>query len=765
MLRFVFFAVLVGVVPAGPGFGGEPFGEVLPSRDGGVVLWWCSSGWKVAPDQAAPEAKGDSILIRAARGEVEAAQLVFRPGRDLGAVSPYMTELEGPGGAVIPKENVEVLKVGYVTTKIATDKSARVGDWPDPLPPFDLIRLKANRNHPLWIRVKVPKDAPAGVYKGRVGLLTYGIFWDAPLAVEVYDFDLPERMTCTTAFGFSTGNVWRYQNLKTDAQKRQVLDKYWANFSAHHISPYNLAPLDSIRTTWPAVKPPPSRWANWEGLRIVDNETHSGNGAMLIYDDNKEQSVAAVYKPLITIPKGGLRLKFWYRTAVPSHRFAVTFNHYDADGKWIYGGNNDMKISGDGTWQEFDKVITSFAKNAKSVRFTIRGALWTEDGRETGLMWFDEVSITDPKTKAEFIEGGDFDNEKRTKLVAPAEELKVKLDFAAWDKAMKRAIDHYKFNSFRQSIPGIGGGTFHAQRPPSLLGFAETDPEYPILFDSFCSQLEEHLAAMGWLDEAYVYWFDEPSPDQYGFVMNGFEKLKRSCPRIARMLTEQPETKLAGGPNIYCVISNLYRHEAAQERRAFGDKFWWYICTGPKAPYCTLFIDHPGTELRVWLWQTWKRNIEGILVWQTNYWTSSAAYPDPASPQNPYADPMGWVSGYSTPKGNKRPWGNGDGRFIYPPEAAADAHPEKPVLDGPVDSIRWEMLRDGIEDYEYLAILKRLIEQKKDKLSASQRKRFTALLEVPDSITKSMTSFTKDPAPIEARRNEIARAIEGVLHE
>ena len=121
---------------------------------------------------------------------------------------------------------------------------------------------------------------------------------------------------------------------------------------------------------------------------------------------------------------------------------------------------------------------------------------------------------------------------------------------------------------------------------------------------------------------------------------------------------------------------------------------------------------------------------------------------------------MGWVSGYSTPAGQKSPWGNGDGRFVYPPEAAADAHPPGPVLEGPVDSIRWEMLRDGIEDYEYLAILKRLIEQKKGKLSASQRKRLASLLEVPDSITKSMTSFTKDPAPIEARRNEIACAIE-----
>ena len=121
---------------------------------------------------------------------------------------------------------------------------------------------------------------------------------------------------------------------------------------------------------------------------------------------------------------------------------------------------------------------------------------------------------------------------------------------------------------------------------------------------------------------------------------------------------------------------------------------------------------------------------------------------------------MGWTSGYSTPAGVKRPWGNGDGRFIYPPEAAADGTQDEAVLDGPVDSIRWEMLRDGIEDYEYLAVLKRLIERRGKRLTARERRRYEDLLDVPASITESMTSFTKDPSPIEERRDAVARAIE-----
>jgi hypothetical protein len=279
------------------------------------------------------------------------------------------------------------------------------------------------------------------------------------------------------------------------------------------------------------------------------------------------------------------------------------------------------------------------------------------------------------------------------------------------------------------------------------------------MFQSYCAQMQGHLRAKGWLDEAFVYWFDEPAPKDYAFVTNGFAKLKAACPDINRMLTEQVEPALVGGPNIWCPVSNHYEHESAERRRRHGEKFWWYVCTGPKAPYCTLFIDHPATELRVWLWQTWQRKIAGILVWQSNYWTSSAAYPDSDNPQNPYEDPMGWRSGYSTPKGEKRPWGNGDGRFIYPPVAAADAHPDRPVLEGPVDSIRWEMLRDGIEDYEYLAILRRRLGAKGDRLSVEQRRSYARLLDVPADITRDMTSFTKDPAPIETHRDRVARAI------
>ncbi len=737
------------------------YGKILPQTTNKVALWWASSGWKISPFKSLPQTTSRTMTVRAARNEAEAVQLVIRSPSFLTGFIARPEPLTGPASAVIPAENIDLLRVRYVDVTTPTDKSATAGAWPDPLCPFKKpINLPANQNQPLWVRVKVPVQVPAGIYLGYIHLTAQGYRAEVPLRVEVYDFTLPEKMTCTTAFGFSAANVFRYHNLKADEQQRQVLDKYWASFSDHHISPYNPAPLDPVKVTWPSLKPPPSKWDNWENLRLVSNETHSGNGAMLIYDDNTAENVTVSYKPMIAICPQGLRIRFWYRVAVPDHRFLVTLNHFDKEGQWISGHNNDMIIKGSGQWQEFDDVITNFPAQACSVRLVARATRWTETGEQIGLVWLDDVSVTNPQTKQEWVTGGNFEFSPRTELLLPPEKLKPKLNFTAWDKAMTRALDYHHFNSFRLDIPGIGGGTFHAINPPQLLGFGEETPEYPLLFDSYCRQMQAHLTAKGWLDEAFIYWFDEPSPDQYAFVKKGFAKLKKSCPDINRMLTEQPEPPLYDGPNIYCVISHLYADEIAQRRRAHGDKFWWYVCTGPKAPYCTLFIDHPGTELRVWLWQTWQRHIEGILIWQSNYWTSSAAYPDPDKPQNPYEDPMGWVSGYSTPAGTRKTWGNGDGRFIYPPEAAADAHPAEPILDGPIDSIRWEMLRDGIEDYEYLTILKRIVESKKAKVTPERYDKFSSLLKVPEDITKDMTHFTSDPDPIEKRRHAVAQAIE-----
>jgi hypothetical protein len=108
------------------------------------------------------------------------------------------------------------------------------------------------------------------------------------------------------------------------------------------------------------------------------------------------------------------------------------------------------------------------------------------------------------------------------------------------------------------------------------------------------------------------------------------------------------------------------------------------------------------------------------------------------------------------------PRGNGDGRFLYPPLAAAvpGKAGTSPVIAPPVSSIRWEILREGVKDYEYLYRLCELLAQHGGRLTGPQRQQLESLLDVPPENTCDMTTFTTDSVPLDRHRRAVAAAIE-----
>ncbi len=337
-------------------------------------------------------------------------------------------------------------------------------------------------------------------------------------------------------------------------------------------------------------------------------------------------------------------------------------------------------------------------------------------------------------------------------------DKRAEVDFTRFDRAAAKWLDEYHFNSFRLPLRGMGGGTFHSRHLGELEGFKEGTPEHARLFHDYLSQIERHLREHSWLDRAYTYWFDEPDPKDYEFVTDGMRRIKAAAPGIRRMLTEQPEPALMGNVDIWCALTPEWTPEKVAARRVAGEEVWWYICTGPKAPYVTEFIDHAGTELRLWPWQSWQYGVQGILIWETLYWTSATAYPDPEL-QDPWQDPMSWQVGYGLERGKKSPWGNGDGRFLYPPRRPLSD--TSPNLDGPINSLRWENLRDGMEDYEYFWLLQREVERVatvKGESPLVQEAR--ALLKVPSEVSQDLTHFTTDPRLMLQHRERVARMIE-----
>jgi len=310
-----------------------------------------------------------------------------------------------------------------------------------------------------------------------------------------------------------------------------------------------------------------------------------------------------------------------------------------------------------------------------------------------------------------------------------AENGNVKLDFTDFDVAIQKFFP--LFNTFM--LPRFGMW--------DDLGFKGDDAERMKI--DYMRQVAEHLTDKGQLAKGYDYITDEPEESQYGAVIDAAKQVRMADPRIKIMLTEQVEPKLVGSVDIWTPIVPNYDEQRSKARQAAGEEVWWYVCCWPHQPYPTNFIDYPAIDHRILPWISWHYGVNGILYWETCYWQD-----------NPWEIPM------SQPSDRKSKWGNGDGHLLYPPvKQKSGAFIDK----GPVDSIRWELIREGVEDYDYFSILKNKI----DKASADVKSKpayadAKAALKLVDDCAKSRTEFCRDPEQLEAVRIRIGNAIEGL---
>jgi len=110
-------------------------------------------------------------------------------------------------------------------------------------------------------------------------------------------------------------------------------------------------------------------------------------------------------------------------------------------------------------------------------------------------------------------------------------------------------------------------------------------------------------------------------------------------------------------------------------------------CDGPGGPtqstWPSYMIDMQGAANRVMQWVAWKFQVEGEL-----YYSMNESYGHANDP---------WEN-------TRMSGGNGDGTLFYPglPKRIGGR------TDIPIESIRLKLIREGMEDYEYLAQFARL---------------------------------------------------------
>jgi hypothetical protein len=266
------------------------------------------------------------------------------------------------------------------------------------------------------------------------------------------------------------------------------------------------------------------------------------------------------------------------------------------------------------------------------------------------------------------------------------------------------------------------------------------------------------LRERGWFSPAYVYGFDEVKPDAYEALRKAYSLIKRTVPDLPRVCTVAPTPELFGYVDVWVPLTADYRQEDAAERRRHGEEVWWYICLDPKHPYANWFIDYPAIEPRLLFWMTWKYGVTGFLYYSLNMWASNRMAEGLPDCFVPHEDATALEAIRQGTRWPEVPWNtltyshhNGDGQLLYP---------------GPggrlLSSVRFECIRDGIEDYDYLWLLDSLtrkLSRRQDEKSSELVRRSRSLLQVDSSVVKSLTEFTGDADVLYSARREVAEQI------
>lgn len=703
-----------------------------------VDLWWAEGAYKVMKDKPVPSTENSTISMYSAKNEWESFVLCFSSKQDLHNVSVSLLGAEG--------FRAEIRKVEYVTVTHPTDGYAKAGEWPDPLPLFNgRCDIPAGDVQPFWVSIKTAKYTPSGDYSFSLSITYDNFACTVPVKLHVWDFTLPDTPTMRSLFGFGIADLAKYDHLNTDEEQQIVFEKHMKALSDFKMSPYNPFVFSNFKETVYGVE--------WKGGSFDSKNAHTGTYSYRISDRSRTSLTEGLTRNLLTVPgPGQYTLKGWMKSEAESQTTVLGVECFDKDKEPLYFENRYQTKNANMEWKEFSVNLGYLGEQVGYIQIHLCPCHKTSAGEDIGTVWFDDLTITGPDG-SDILKYGDFE----PKL----EDIDIKLDFTEMASAAKRYFDEYGFSAFRLNLKGLGGGNYYARRSGNFEGFDEGTPEYEKLFERYLTNLERGLDSLGIVDKACIYWFDEPGKNDYGFIHETNARIKKYAPKLKPFLTENlTGFDISDVTDISCTIWHLINQDKIKSMEERGQEYWSYLCCGPKSPYITEFIDHDAVNMRAWLWGSYKYHLRGVLIWATTYWNSPSASPV-GYLQNPWQDPMSWVTGDGTPQGTQNMWGNGDGRFFYPMNRDPNGPDKSTLIGEPIPSIRLEFLRDGIEDYEYLVMLESLVAKHKAKAASNGSKK---LLEVPESILTDIKTFNKDPRAILQQREKLAKAIEKLNH-
>jgi len=304
---------------------------------------------------------------------------------------------------------------------------------------------------------------------------------------------------------------------------------------------------------------------------------------------------------------------------------------------------------------------------------------------------------------------------------------KLQVDFTNFDKWLQLWFDegfkmiegqHYGFRT------GGWTGPFDVQiwKPGKDGKFAPEkvtpdSPEAREFFSQYFPQLQAHLERKGWLDKYVQHVADEPLDRNADSYTTAAKLLRKFAPKMRIMDACQSE-KLAGMIDIWIPQLDHFAkgYDFFRSRQKQGDEVWFYTCMYPQGDYANRFLELPLIKTRLLHWMNYRYGATGYLHWGYNYW-----------PPHVWQDAAEYRFTLLPA---------GDANIVYP-----GRNPKKFEV---IDSIRYEAMRDGIEDHELLSQVAERDRDLADKLA--------------QQVIKGFTSYDTDVADFRQTRRELLEA-------
>lgn len=213
-----------------------------------------------------------------------------------------------------------------------------------------------------------------------------------------------------------------------------------------------------------------------------------------------------------------------------------------------------------------------------------------------------------------------------------------------------------------------------SQMADTLL-FNGPDTEYKKIWKVFLHDFQNHLSQRGWLNKTFL-GFDESPREVMDAVL---DIVLDSAPVFLKQLSIAGKIETESLATAHSIFYTFLPDQLTDKdetssillkRRNDPDKTTtFYLCGDPTHPNSLTYS--PAIETRMIPWLAAYYKLDGYLRWAYNSW----------SDKDPYNNPVfNFIQG--------------DDYYVYPGKSA------------PVSSIRWELLKEGIEDYELLKTVK-----------------------------------------------------------